>query len=191
MSIIPPFTPRQLKELAGSQFSRLVLSEIGRSRDRISELQRTYPSAGIPEIAQRLTDAKKAIASTSGALSGLFGLVSVPLDLVLVAYLQLSLMVDIGTLHKANLKSTRAQGELLDLLGYANGAGPAVRASPRVFGRVAATLLQRGGLPRLGRAVPVIASPITAWLNHQAIARAGREALLFYGRQPRRTRAAD
>ena len=191
MASIPPLTPRQLKQVAGSQFSRLVVAEIGRSRERICELQRCYPSAAPREVARRLTDAKKALASTSGAVSGLFGLASVPLDMVLVAWLQLSLMIDIATLHKANLKSARAQGELLDLLGYANGAGPVVRAGPPLFGRVAAAMLQRGGLPRLGRAVPVLASPLTAWLNHQAIARAGREAALFYGRQPRRGGAAD
>ncbi|HCF62503.1 MAG TPA: hypothetical protein DFS52_31505 [Myxococcales bacterium] len=173
--------PSQLKKIANQRFSHLVIAEIGRARERIAELQRTYPSAKPKELAQRLTDSKKAIASTSGAVSGLFGLFSVPLDLVLVAYLQLSLIVDIAVLHKANLKSARAQQELLDVLGYANGAGPLVRASPRVFGKLATTLLQRGGLPRLGRAVPVIASPLTAWLNNRALARAGREAMLFYG----------
>ncbi|MGI5861688.1 MAG: EcsC family protein [Myxococcales bacterium] len=175
--------PRQLKKIASQRFSHLVVAEVGRARARIAELQRTYPSAQPKELAQRLTDSKKAIASTSGAVSGLFGLFAVPLDLVLVAYLQLSLIVDIAVLHKANLKSARAQQELLDVLGYANGAGPLVRASPRVFGRLAMTLLQRGGLPRLGRAVPVVASPLTAWLNNRALARAGREAMLFYGKQ--------
>lgn len=188
MPSVSSLTPTHLKKIAGLQFSRLVVSEIGRARKRIAELQRTYPSAQLPELAQRLTDGKKTIASTSGAVSGLFGLVSVPLDLVLVAYLQLSLMVDIAVLHKVNLKSSRAQQELLDLLGYANGAGPLVRAGPRVFGRIATSLLQRGGLPRLGRAVPVVASPLTAWLNHKAIARAGREAMIFYGRQEKRAR---
>ena len=188
MPSVTSLTPAHLKKIANLQFSKLVVAEVGRARERIAELQRTYPSAEPREIAQRLTDGKKTIASTSGAISGLFGLFSVPLDLVLVAYLQLSLMVDIAVLHKVNLKSARAQQDLLDLLGYANGTGPLVRAGPRVFGRLATALLQREGLPRLGRAVPVLASPLTAWLNHRAIVRAGREATIYYGRQDKPAR---
>lgn len=182
-------TPRQLKRLAGRKFSDLVLSEIHRSRERIAELQRSYPSAKRPELANRLIDAKKTLAATGGAISGLFGLVSVPLDLVFVTYLQVSLLVDIAVLSGVNLKSARAQDELLDLLGYANGVGPAVRAGPKLVGTIAVALFNRGGLPVLGRAVPVVASPLTAWLNNRALKRVGQEALRYYEKEGRRERA--
>jgi hypothetical protein len=185
----PSFTPRQLKKLANEKFSTMVLSEIHRARARISALQSTYPSADRREIAQRLIDAKKAYATTGGAVSGLFGLVSVPLDLVFVTWLQTSLLVDIAVLSGVNLKSPRAQDELLDLLGYANGTGPLIRAGPKVVGRIAVALLQRGGLPSLGRAVPVIASPLTAYLNNRALARVGAEALRYYSKEGKRQRA--
>lgn len=176
-------SPAELKRLANQKFGDLVLAEIQRARNRIAALERTYPSAKQPELAQRLIDMKKAIATTGGAVSGLFGLVSVPLDLVFVTYLQISLLVDIAVLCKVNLKSQRAQDELLDLLGYANGAGPMVRAGPKVVGRIAIALFQRGGLPSLGRAVPVVASPLTAWLNNRALAKVGQEGLRHYGRE--------
>jgi hypothetical protein len=137
------------------------------------------------ELARRLTVAKKALASKCGAVTGLFGLVSVPLDLVLVLYLQLSLTVEIAVLHRANLKSQRARDELIDLLAYANGSDPIVRAGPKVLGRIAVSMLERGGLPSLGRAVPVVAAPLTAWLNSRALERAGREAAAHYGREAR------
>jgi len=181
-------SPGELKRIARQNVSKLILGEIGRARERIADLERTYPSAGREELGHRLADHKKALAGTSGAISGLFGLVSVPLDLVAVAYLQISLLVDIAVLHQVNLKSQRAQAELLDLLAYANGASPVVRAGPKVVGRIAVSLLQRGGLPWLGRAVPVVAAPLTAWLNKKAIDRVEREAMLFYGREQKRER---
>jgi len=176
-------TPAQLKKLANQKFGDLVLAEIHRARARIANLERTYPSADRAELATRLIDSKKTIATTGGAVSGLFGLVSVPLDLVFVTYLQISLLVDIAVLSKVNLKSQRAQDELLDLLGYSNGSGPMVRAGPKVLGRIAIALFERGGLPALGRAVPVVASPLTAWLNNRALAKVGQEALRFYTRE--------
>jgi hypothetical protein len=182
-------SPAALRRLASTRFSSLILREIGRARRRVLDLSRTYPSAGRAELAQRLIDGKKALAATSGAVGGLFGLVSVPLDLVVVTYLQISLLVDIAVLHRVNLKSERAQEELLDLLGYANGAGPLVRAGPKVLGRIAVALFERGGLPGLGRAVPVVAAPLTAWLNNRALARVGREAVRYYSREGRRQRA--
>ncbi len=189
--LVPVPTPKKLKELANARFSDLVLSEIGRARDRVAELERTYPSAGRRELGQRLIDKKKAIAGTSGAVSGLFGLVSVPLELSFVTYLQVSLLVDLAVLHKVNLKSERARDELLDLLGYANGVGPLVRAGPKVLGRITQAILARGGLPGVGRAVPVVAAPLTAWLNNRSLSRVGTEGLRHYSQEEKRRKRAE
>lgn len=181
-----PVTPGRMKKLANERFSDLVLAEIGRAKDRVAELKTTYPSADQKEVAHRLIDKKKAIAGTSGAVSGLFGLVSVPLDMVFVTYLQISLLVDIAVLHKVNLKSERARDELLDLLGYANGVGPVVRAGPKVLGRIARALFEKGGLKGMGRAVPVVAAPLTAYLNNRSLHRVGHEGLRHYSRERKR-----
>ena len=157
-------TPAELKKLASSRLSDLVVREISKSRSRISELEKAYPSAGAKEKAQRLIDGKKAIAGTFGGVSGFFGLISVPADLVLLAWLQLVLLVDLATLYKVNLKTEAARRELLDLYGQISGIGPVQRAGPKV----------------LGRAVPVFAAPISAFLNNQHVQEVGEEAIRHY-----------
>ena len=67
----------------------------------------------------------------------------------------------------------------------------AARSAPQIVSRVAQALLSRGGLKGLGRAVPLLAAPLSAHLNNRDIERAGEAAMRFYGtiRQlPRRVR---
>jgi len=173
-------SPAELKKLANAKLSDLVLQEIARSRTRVAELEKRFPSAGPKELAQHLIDGKKAMAGMVGGVSGVFGLISVPADLLFMAWLQIILLVDVATLYKVNLKSSHARGELLDLFGYANGMGPLHRSSPKVLGGLAAKLLAKGGLPTLGRAMPLVAAPITAYLNNQHIQAVGEQALRFY-----------
>jgi uncharacterized protein (DUF697 family) len=180
LSELKKLSPAELKKLAGARLNDLVLQEIGRSRTRISELEKRYPSAAPKELAQHLIDGKKALASMAGGVSGVFGLISVPADLVFMSWLQIILLVDMATLYKASLKSERARGELLDLFGYANGLGSLRRSGPKVLGSLAAKLLAKGGLPTLGRAMPLVAAPITAYLNNQHIQAVGEQAIRFY-----------
>ena len=175
---------------------RIYVQEIGRCRRRVDEVRQRYPSASAQELSQRLTDTKKTWASTGGAISGLFGLALVPADLMFVTVLQLTLIMEIALLHKVNLKSERAREEVFDVLGYSNGADTvnlAGRAGPKVVARVAEKVLTKRGLAQLGRAVPVLASPVVAYLNNRDLQRAGEAALRFYGTirsLPRRTRDA-
>jgi hypothetical protein len=78
------------------------------------------------------------------------------------------------------LKSEREREELLDLFGYANGIGPVQRSSPRVLGSLAAVLLAKGGLKSLSRAMPLVAAPISAYLNNQHIQQVGDAAVRHY-----------
>ena len=173
-------TPRELKKLANQRLSDVVLSSLARSRRRVSALIRRYPSAEQRELAQRLIDTKKEIASMVGGVSGVFGLVSLPADLLVMSWLQIGLLVDIATLHGVNLKSPRARRELLDLFAYANGLGPLQRAGPKVLGKVAGKLLERSGLTTFGRALPLVAAPVTAYLNNRHIQSVGDQALRYY-----------
>jgi hypothetical protein len=164
--------------------SRLYLGEIGRARRRVEQLREKYPSAPAPELVQRLVDAKKTWAGTGGAISGLFGWITLPADLAFVTALQLSLIMEVALLHKVNLKSDRARDEVLEVLGYSNGADTvnvAARSAPKLVGRLAMLVFSRGGFKRLGRAVPVLAAPLSAHLNNRDIQRAGEAALRFYG----------
>jgi hypothetical protein len=173
-------TPAEVKRLAGARMSDLVAQEVSRARVRVADLEKRYPSASPKELAQRLIDEKKQLAGMVGGVSGVFGLISLPADLVFMAWLQLVLLVDVATLYKVNLKSERNRSELLDLFGYANGMGPLHRASPKVLGRVAAKMLEKGGLGSLGKAVPLVAAPITAYINNQHIQSVGDQAVRFY-----------
>ncbi|ADO68823.1 EcsC family protein [Stigmatella aurantiaca] len=180
LSVFKKLSPPELKKLAGARLSDLVLQEISRSRKRVADLEKRFPSAGPKELAQHLIEGKKAMASMAGGVSGVFGLISVPADLVFMTWLQIILLVDMATLYKVNLKSERARGELLDLFGYANGLGSLRRSSPKVLGGLAAKLLAKGGLPTLGRAMPLVAAPITAYLNNHHIQSVGEQAVRFY-----------
>jgi hypothetical protein len=172
--------PAELKKLASAKLSDVVLQEISRSRTRVTDLEKRFPSAGPKELAQHLIEGKKALASMVGGVSGVFGIISVPADMVFMAWLQIILLVDLATLYKVSLKSERNRGDLLDLFGYANGLGPLQRSSPKVLGGLAARLLAKGGLPTLGRAMPLVAAPITAYLNNQHIQSVGDQAVRFY-----------
>ena len=79
-----------------------------------------------------------------------------------------------------NLKSERARQELLDVFGYANGIGPLQRASPKLVGKLATVLLTKGGLETIGRAMPLVAAPISAYLNNQHIQQVGEQAVRHY-----------
>jgi hypothetical protein len=108
----------------------------------------------------------------------------VPADLAFVTVLQLTLIMEIALVHKVNLKSTRARDEVFEVLGYSNGATTVnlgTRAGPKLLARFAEKALAKRGLAQLGRAVPVLASPVVAWLNNRDLQRAGEAALRFYG----------
>jgi hypothetical protein len=180
LSAFKRMSPAELKKLAGAKLSDVVLQEISRSRKRVTDLEKRFPSAGPKELAQHLIEGKKALASMEGGVSGVFGLISVPADLIFMSWLQIILLVDLATLYKVNLKTVRARGDLLDLFGYANGLGPLHRSSPKVVGGLAAKLLVKGGLPTLGRAMPLVAAPLTAYLNNHHIQAVGEQAVRFY-----------
>jgi len=180
LAFMKKLSPAELKKLGSARLSDIVLQETKRARVRVSELEKRYPQAQARELAQRLVDEKKNLASMVGGVSGVFGLVALPADLLFMAYLQITLLTDVATLYKVNLKSERTRGEMLDLFGYANGLGPLHRASPKVMGKLAELLLKKGGMHTLGRAMPLVAAPVTAYLNNQHIQRVGEQAVRFY-----------
>lgn len=180
VKVVRKLSPRQLRKLGDEKLSELIEQEAIRARARVDELQQRYPSAGPRELAQRLIDSKKSLASLVGGVSGVFGVVTVPLDLVGMVYLQLSLLTEVATVFKKPLKSERERTELLDLFGYANGIGPVQRASPRVLGSLAAMLLAKGGLKSISKAMPLVAAPISAYLNNQHIQQVGDSAVRHF-----------
>lgn len=173
-------SPSNLRRLGNQRLSDLVSRDAERAKKKLEDLTQRYPSAGPREIAQRFIDDKKTMASLIGGVSGIFGVLSVPPDLVVMTYLQLQLITEIATLYKVNLKSESARGELLDLFGYVNGIGPVQRASPKVLAKLASYLLTKGGLHSIGKSVPLVAAPISAYLNNQHIQSVGDQAIRHY-----------
>ncbi len=180
VKVVRQFTPSKLKKMGNTQLSELIEKEAVRARATVEELQKRYPTAGPRELSQRLIDSKKNVASMIGGITGVFGAVTVPVDLVGMVYLQLSLLTEVATVFKLSLKSERERQELIDLLGYSNGIGPLQRSGPKVVGSVAALLLARGGLKTLSRAMPLVAAPISAYLNNQHIQQVGESAVRHY-----------
>jgi hypothetical protein len=180
LAVLKVLRPAELKKLAGQRLSTIVLGEISRARRRVTELEKRYPSAPAKEIAQRLVEHKKTLAGMVGGVTGMFGLAAAPADLVVTSWLELGLLVDIATVYKVNLKADSARQELLDLYGYSTGIGPLKRIGPRVLGRLATTLMERGGLKVFGRAVPVVAAPVSAYYNNQHMQTLGDEAVRHY-----------
>jgi hypothetical protein len=177
---VSTLSPSNLKKLGNARLSDLVEKDAERAKKKLEELTQRYPSAGPRELAQRFIDDKKTMASLVGGVSGIFGVLSVPPDLMLMTYLQLQLLVEVATLYKVNLKTERARSELLDVFGYANGIGPLQRASPKVLAKLASLALTRGGLEAIGKAVPLVAAPISAYLNNQHIQSVGDQAIRHY-----------
>jgi EcsC protein family len=173
-------SPKGLKRLAGLRLSTLVLQESRRAKLRVTELKTRYPSALARELSQHLIDQKKQVAALVGGISGAFGVVGIPADLVAMAVLEVQLLVDIATAYDVRLEFARSREELLDVLGRANGVGALGRASPKVVGKVAQVLFERGGLASLGRAFPLVAAPLTSFLNNRDIQKLGEAALAHY-----------
>src|SRR5688572_10622130 len=92
LSFMKNLTPTGLKKLADVQLSDLVVRESTRAKKKIDGLNQRYPTAGNRELAQRLVDGKKGLASVVGGVSGVFGVISVPADLLAMVYLQLTLL---------------------------------------------------------------------------------------------------
>lgn len=170
-----------LRRFAEERFSHWILGELERSRERVRALREKHPAATSSELAQRLIDEKKKWASTGGAVSGLFGAATLPADLAFVSWLQLTLIVDLAVLCGRNLKSARARQEVLEIfLAASTASRTASRASPKAVARIAERLFTLRGLRFFGRAVPLVAAPITAAFNNRDLQKAGDEALRIY-----------
>jgi uncharacterized protein (DUF697 family) len=194
LAFLKALRPSSVRRLGLLRMEDVVGLEAKRARTRIQTLRGRYPSAGPREVGQHVIDSAKSLAALSGSVSGVFGLASVPADLVVMAWLQIRMMADIATAYGVDLRFRRARTELLGVLGEANGVGALQRSGPKLVGKVATVLAERGGLSSVGRAMPLIAAPVTAWLNNHHIQLVGEAALRQYDgfqRASAKTRAAS
>jgi len=194
LAFLKKLRPASLKRLGSLRMEDVVSLEAKRARIRLKALRTRYPTAGPRELGQHVIESAKGLGSLSGSVSGVFGLISVPADLLVVAWLQIRMLADIATAYGVDLRFRRARSELLGVLGEANGVGPLQRSGPKVLGKVAAVLAEKGGFATLGRAMPLVAAPVTAWLNNHHLQMVGEAALRQYDgfeRASAKTRAAS
>lgn len=174
------------RELADDRFEAWLLDEVVRAKARVAELRVRHPTAPELELARRLIGEKRKWAAAGGFAGGLFGLGSLPAELALVRWLQLSLIVDVAVLFGRNVKSARAREEMLDILQQGITASRTAAGSSRTAaGRLAERLLASRGTRTLGRALPVLSSPITAAVNARDLQLVGEEAVRRYQAVPR------
>ncbi len=174
------WSPQEVRRLTRQRLEKLIDTESVRAHRRVMELKERFPSAQPRELCQHLIEQKKQLAGMVGGITGVFGLITVPVDLGGMVYLQLSLLIEIAQVFKVNPRHERARAELLDLFAESNGIGPLQRSTPRVVGSLSAALLARGGLNTLSRAMPMVAAPVSAYLNAQHIQRVGEAAIRHY-----------
>jgi len=174
-----------VRELADGGLEKWLLTELPKARARVLALRERWPTDDARALARRLMDDKKKWARAGGAVSGLFGLATLPADLAFVAWLQVALIVEIAVANDRNLKSVRARDEVIDIFVAANGVtGGALRATPKAMGKLAEQVLVRRGMRFLGRLVPIVSAPVSAYLNDRDIERAGLAAIRHYTLAP-------
>jgi hypothetical protein len=172
---------RRAREAAKTRLRDLIAQERNRARLHIQFIRQSEPVASNDRVAHILVERWSTVAAVEGGLTGAFGLIGVPLNLLLVAYFQLALVVSIAEAYDVGLEGDTGEEAILSVIGRAHGVEDMVRASPRLLGELAKALALRHGLGTLGRLVPLAASPISAKLNQRDMGRIGGEALRRFG----------
>ncbi|MEO1335344.1 MAG: EcsC family protein [Myxococcota bacterium] len=160
---------------------QLIRQERKRAQWHIDLIKRVEPYASRDRVAHLILQRWRRIAMVEGGLTGAFGLMGVPANLLLFAYCQLAVVVAIAEAYGVALDGEAGETALLDVLGKAHGIEDLVRASPKVLGALARALALRHGLGTLGRIIPMVAAPISARLNRNELQRTGSEALRRFG----------
>ena len=141
----------------------------------------SVPSAKRDRVAKVMLERWTKVASLEGGITGAFGVIGVPVNFLLVVYFQIALVVSIAEAYGFELEGESGEDALLSVVGRAHGMEDIVRASPRILGAIAKTLLLRHGMSLLGRLVPLVAAPLSAKLNERDMVRIGGEALRRFG----------
>lgn len=175
-----PFGKRA-KEAARTRLRDLIKSERQRARLHIHLIKQAEPVASPDRVAHVMLDRWTKVASVEGGITGAFGIIGVPINFLLFAYMQLAAVISVAEAYGIELEGESGEDALLSVVGRAHGMEDVVRASPRILGAIAKTLALRHGLGMLGRLVPLAAAPISAKLNERDMSRIGGEALRRFG----------
>jgi len=171
-------------------FESWLLAEMGRARLRIASLRDAHPHEDLESLSKRLIEARKRLALEGGVVTGFFGWLSLPADIAFSVWVQATLVVELGVLHGANLKSPSGRAELLEVLGLKERSLGMIW--PQLALSATRATLRRLGWKAVGRGVPVIAAPFSVWANGRELERVAADARRRFTtfRRLRRTIAA-
>lgn len=167
--------------LARKSIRELIIDEQRRARWYVSQLRKREPGASDDRLALLLSERFQQLAAVEGGVTGAFGLMGIPANLLFFTYSQVALVVAVAEAYRVPLDSEGGDDAVIDLIGEAHGIEDVVRATPRVLGALAKALTLRYGLGTLGRALPLLAAPISAHLNRRQMRALSELAIRRFG----------
>ncbi|MBX2812682.1 MAG: EcsC family protein [Myxococcales bacterium] len=167
--------------LARRRLRDLIAQERERAQLHIDIVKRSEPGISQDRLARLLLERWTKVAKVEGGLTGMLGLVGVPLNLMLFAYCQLAVMVSIAEAYGIELRGHSGEEALVDVLGRVHGIEDVIRSSPRVLGVLARSLALRHGLGVFGRVIPLLAVPVSVHLNAREMEKVGHAAMRHFG----------
>ena len=157
--------------VAGERLAAVLGAEASRSRARVAALRARFPAAEARDVARHLVTRKRRIGTLSSGVAGLLGALSIPPSLVLTAWLELSLVVDVATAYGLDVRKGPGAEEVLRLFASLRGLSVVKREGPRLLGQLGA--------------------PVCAWMAGRHLQRVGEGAVRhFEGFRRLRARAA-
>ena len=176
--------PFRFAKLRHRTFQALLARSLPGAKEKVARLKELYPEASPRELAYKLLEEKKTLASLAGGVSGSLGFVGIPMDMVAMTWLQASLLAEIASLFEINIHTARSAQEALELLNKANGLPLWWRMLPKTLGGAAALLSKRLGTFGFGKAIPLLSAPLSAYFNHRHLQAVGEEAIRRYNSFP-------
>ncbi len=171
----------RVREALRKNLRELIAQEKKRARIHIQWIRRSEPAVSKDRLARIMLERWVKVASVEGGITGTFGFLGVPTNLILFSYAQIALVVSIAEAYDAALDGVSGEEKVLAVIGRAHGVQDLVRAGPRVVSAIARAVALNRGLGMLGRMVPMVAAPISAKLNERDMSRVGQEAIRRFG----------
>lgn len=182
-ALLQKLKPPSLDKLKCRALSALLSRESAGAKEKVAKLRALFPEASPRELAYKLTEEKKKLAGLAGGLSGGMGFLGIPVDMAAMAWLQASLLAEVASVFEVNIKTPHAAQQALALLEEADGVPFLWRMLPKTLGGAAVLASKRLGA--LGKAVPVLSAPLSAYLSHRHLQAVGEAAIRCYDGFPR------
>ena len=177
--------PFGFSKLKYHTFKALLTRESLGAKGKVAQLQKLYPEASPRELAYKLVEEKKNLAGLVGGIAGSMGFLGIPMDMLATTWLQASLLAEVASVFEVNVRTARGVKQALELADNANGVHPFWRVLPKTLSGAAMALSKRLGSFGIGKALPVVSAPVSAYLNLRHLQAIGEEAIRHYDGFPK------